>query len=179
MTVETKYAGTGSTRGSGNDWYLPIYYVGVPDAYWAAGPIVTRQLVGSNFGFIVPDGSTVSQIRAGIHRSKGLEAGLQDLTVRLFDGLVLIGANHAGEAGDWIATYPAWEEAIYVWNPPPAAATPAVLRSADFGIVLAATSGFPTQIAYAESVWIEISYTPPTPMANHSWWGPFRWWDAA
>jgi len=133
---------------------------------------VSHYLKATNFGFTVPDGSTILGITVEIERKEGAAAagGVKDSEVKLIDEAGTIrSTNKADTVNGWgsteaIATYggtsDTWGEAGGFW-------TTAKINDPDFGVVLSAvdykvSGGGAAEDAFVDFVRITIEYGPPS-----------------
>jgi hypothetical protein len=162
-------AGTGANvAGVGSvAWTNPgnITTVGSPYATANVGSGATSNyLRGTNYGFNIPDGSTINGITVVINRqSTGtLSPFISDNVVRLVRGGTIVGTNMA-TAANWptsslaTATYGNSGE---LWGIP---WTPTDINNSNFGVVLSVNNlnGFSSRTATVDYMQITVEYTLP------------------
>ncbi|MFZ2975522.1 MAG: HYR domain-containing protein [Candidatus Moraniibacteriota bacterium] len=126
---------------------------------------VSNHLKVSNFGFSVPAEATIMGIQVSIER-KASASIVQDYLVKLVDDDgTIVGSNHAhGEywpTSDAVATYGGPAD---LWG---TAWTPEQVNDDDFGVILSVKrSNGGSQIAYVDSIRVEIAYAVTSPACS-------------
>ena len=152
--------GTAAWSNPGN-----ITAVGSPYATANVGSGGTSQyLRGTNYGFTIPDGSTINGITVVINRQSSgtLSPFISDNVVRLVRGGTIVGTNMA-TAANWptgglgTATYGSTGE---LWG---TTWTPADINNANFGVVLSVNNlnGFASRTATVDYIQVTVEYTLP------------------
>jgi hypothetical protein len=107
-------------------------------AAFAGSGLTTHYLKGTNFGFSIPTGATITGIKLEIAKHNSADyPGVVDSTVKLVKGGSVVGSNRAA-AGAWTTT----RDTIYTYGGETdkwgTTWTPAEINSSDFGAVLSA-----------------------------------------
>ncbi|MDP2736929.1 MAG: hypothetical protein Q8O59_04105, partial [bacterium] len=135
---------------------------------------ISNYLKGTNFGFTIPDGSTILGIKVEVDRKEGNTAaagGVIDNTVQLIDegGLIRTTVNKADIATFWPTadgtvvyggTADLWGEAAGFW-------TTTKINDLDFGVAFVAknkkvSGGGAAESAHVDFIRITITYGPPS-----------------
>lgn len=162
-----KYPATKTTQSVAPEddvnWANPAN-IGASDNQYATVTLALGQysyrLKAQRFDFsAIPDGSTIDGILVEIER-KINTAGFvcYDYRVQLLDASgALIGDNKAGAIG-WTTTdtFKSYGGSSDKWNASP---TAAMVKDADFGVVLSARSAWGTLIAYVDCIRVTVYYT--------------------
>ena len=163
MTIESTsaYAAIENIQVSGPIWNL-VY-----------GPNKsTHYIVGSNYGFDIPDNSVIEEIRVNIDRrdsvGKPLNRGTSDLSVNLVKGGSIVGTNKASSS-IWpifssVATYGTGDASLWgqSW-------TAEEINSPGFGVALSAQSNaLAPRIAYVDYMSIDVYYSSAPVIDAHN-----------
>lgn len=124
----------------------------------------SEYLQGTNYGFAIPTGSTITGIEVTINRSSSSNAGgnsVNDVDLYLLKSGVTVGSNKA-VATDWPISL---AEATYggsndLWG---TTWTPAEINASNFGVSLSVLnqSGFGNRIASVDYMQVKVYYYPP------------------
>lgn len=127
-------------------------------------PDISQILVASNFGFTVPDGSTILGITVEIDRRSIIASSGKDFRVQLAKGTTfasLVGTNKAVPATIWptTSTVATYGGASDLWG---TTWTPAEIRAASFALFLSAQANIANADVGADFTRISVAYTPPS-----------------
>jgi len=149
-----------------NDWINPTN-VGADDGAVADitaatfdSPDISRQLYASQFGFSIPDGSTIDGILVEIERNNAAGAASDNRVQLSTAENTFVGDDKANTALDWPAalTVASYGGAADTWNASP---TPAMVNDAGFGVTLSAQADAANTDIAVDFIRITIFYTPP------------------
>lgn len=126
-------------------------------------PDISELLVASNFGFTVPDDSTIVGITVEIDRRDQAIGAASDNRVQLAKGTTfasLVGNNKADTALDWptsstVKTYGANND---LWG---ATWTPAEIRASSFAVMLSVQADAANTDIFVDFLRVTVDYTPP------------------
>jgi len=124
-------------------------------------PDVSRQLYASQFGFAIPDGSTIDGILVEIERRAVDTVGeAEDFRVQLCTAEnTFVGSNKASTT-DWptTLTIASYGGAADTWAASP---TVAMVNAAGFGVTLSVTALLANADIEVDFIRMTITYTPP------------------
>lgn len=128
----------------------------------------SRYLYSSDFNFNVPLNATILGVQAEVNRNPGNPNVILDSTVKLFDGVSMIGTNEAG-----LLTWPnGFNYAVYggsasLWG---ATLTPAIINGAGFGLYFKPYNSSTNVIATVavDHVRMTVWYSTPTGISNQT-----------
>lgn len=127
-------------------------------------PDISQLLVASNFGFTVPDGSTILGIVVEVERRDGAIGAASDNRVQLAKGTTfasLVGSNKAATTTDWptaagVASYGTGTTDLWgtTW-------TPAEIRASSFAVMLSVQADAANTDVFVDFIRVTVHYTPP------------------
>jgi hypothetical protein len=121
---------------------------------------LTDVLLATDFGFVVPDDSTITTVRVQVTRRSASHSLVQDREVSLSSGGRALDGNGA-MFGPWSTslTTQTYEFAIKNGN----TVNPSVVKSPDFGVRLVAHNPFGSQsdVPEVDGMQVQVTYTCP------------------
>lgn len=167
VTGQCSNSGAGNTNGnvpfgSSINWANPNRASGSDNLYarttMTAGE-VSKYLLSRDYGFSIPLTATILGVVAEVEKSADVAGTITDASVRLWDGTVPMGNDHAILSGwitvDEVTTYGGPTD---LWG---LTLTPADVNSADFGFLISATCVATPATAFIDNIFITIYYSDP------------------